>query len=200
MPADRWPSPFENEQIAREANGGALPPDFSVIAKARGVATPFPWWIVNYFTGYSEGGPDYIYALLTGYHEEPPEGVEVPEGKYYNEVFPGHAIGMAPPLADGTVDYEGDDFPETLDQYAHDVSAFLMWVAEPHLAERKATGLQVIAFLILFAGLMWFVKESSGRRCMATRRRRRRKVGASRQAHSPVTIGSDAAACGRRFR
>lgn len=159
VPADRWPSPFLTEQDARDANGGALPPDFSVIAKARTVATPFPWWILNYFTGYSEGGPDYIYALLTGYHETPPEGTEIPEGKYYNEVFPGHAIGMAPPLADGAVDYEGDEFPETLDQYARDVAAFLMWVAEPHLVARKEAGFRVILFLVLFAGLMWFVKE-----------------------------------------
>ena len=157
--ADRWPSPFASEQDARDANGGALPPDFSVIAKARGIETPFPWWILNYFTGYSEGGPDYIHALLTGYHEEAPEGVEVPEGKYYNEVYPGHFIGMAPPLDDGLITYEDENFPQTLEQYSRDVSAFLMWVAEPHLASRKAAGLQVILFLILFAGLMWFVKE-----------------------------------------
>jgi ubiquinol-cytochrome c reductase cytochrome c1 subunit len=158
--ADRWPSPFANERDARDANGGALPPDFSVIAKARGVTTPFPWWIANYFTGYSEGGPDYIYALLIGYHEEPPADVEdFPEGKFYNDVFPGHAIGMAPPLANGLVTYADPDFPQTLEQYSRDVSAFLMWVAEPHLIERKSAGFRVILFLILFAGLMWFVKE-----------------------------------------
>lgn len=161
--ADRWPSPFASVREAAESNGGVAPPDFSVIAKARSVSTPFPWWILNYFTGYSEGGPDYIYALLTGYHEEvpatAPEGFELPEGKYYNDVFPGHAIGMAPPLADGSVTYADPAFPQTLDQYARDVSAFLMWVAEPHLVARKQTGFGVISFLILFAILMWFVKE-----------------------------------------
>lgn len=157
--ADRWPSPFATEQDARDANGGALPPDFSVIAKARGIETPFPWWILNYFTGYSEGGPDYIHALLTGYHDEAPEGAEVPEDKYYNDAYPGHAIGMAPPLSDEIVTYEDENFPQTLEQYSRDVSAFLMWVAEPHLASRKAAGLQVILFLVLFAGLMWFVKQ-----------------------------------------
>ena len=168
VPADRWPLKYPSEQVARDANGGALPPDFSVIAKARGISTPFPWWILNYFTGYSEGGPDYIYALLTGYQESVPayapknsDGTpfQLPEGKSFNDVFPGHAIGMSPPLTDGRVDYEGEGFPETVDQYARDVSAFLMWVAEPGLADRKSTGFRVILFLILFAGLMWFVKE-----------------------------------------
>lgn len=157
--ADRWPSPFASEQEARDANGGALPPDMSVLAKARGTKQPFPWWILNYFTAYSEGGPDYIYALLTGYEETPPEGAEIPDGKSYNHYFPGNAIGMAPPLADGSVPYEDEAFPQTVDQYARDVSAFLMWVAEPHLVERKETGFKVILFLVLFAGLMWLVKQ-----------------------------------------
>ncbi|MDC9825541.1 cytochrome c1 [Devosia sp. ZB163] len=161
VPADRWPSPFANEQEARDANGGALPPDFSVIAKARGTTQPFPWWILNYFTAYSEGGPDYIHAVLTGYHE-PPAGVTVPEGMHYNEYFPGHNIAMAPPLSDGAITYEEGEtgsVPQTTDQYARDVSAFLMWMAEPHLVARKEAGLQVIAFLLLFAGLMYLVKR-----------------------------------------
>jgi ubiquinol-cytochrome c reductase cytochrome c1 subunit len=161
--ADRWPSPFANDQEAMDANGGALPPDFSVIAKARGTTQPFPWWILNYFTAYSEGGPDYIHALLTGYEEEPPEGtVDFPEGKYYNHYFPGHAISMAPPLSDGSVTYEEGEtgsVPQTLDQYSRDVSAFLMWMAEPHLVARKEAGFQVIAFLLVFAGLMYLVKR-----------------------------------------
>ena len=168
--ADHWPSPFANDQEARDANGGALPPDMSVLAKARGTTQPFPWWILNYFTAYSEGGPDYIYALLNGYHEEPPAGTtDFPEGKYYNEVFPApHAIGMAPPLSDGVVTYEADangvTAPMTVDQYSRDVSAFLMWVAEPHLVARKETGFKVIVFLFLFAGLMWAVKQRLWRR------------------------------------
>lgn len=161
--ADRWPSPFANDQEARDANGGALPPDFSVIANARGTTQPFPWWLLNYVTPYQEGGPDYIYALLTGYEETPPHGAEIPDGKYYNHVFPGNAIGMAPPLADDTVSYgtgeDGETLAATLDQEARDVAAFLMWLSEPHMVARKETGLQVILFLILFAGLMYAVKR-----------------------------------------
>jgi ubiquinol-cytochrome c reductase cytochrome c1 subunit len=161
--ADRWPAPFANEQEARAANGGAMPPDFSVIAKARTTTQPFPWWILNYVTAYSEGGPDYMHALLLGYEETPPEGVEIPDGKYYNHYFPGHAIGMPPPLSDGAVDYgdaeNGSTVPETADQYARDVSAFLMWVAEPHLVARKEAGFGVMLFLFLFAGVMYLVKR-----------------------------------------
>lgn len=161
--ADRWPSPFADDQEARDANGGSLPPDFSVLAKARGVTDPFPTWVFNYFTGYQEGGADYIHALLTGYHDEAPEDFDLADGKYYNDYFPGHAIGMAPPLADGSVTYapgpNGETVPETLDQYATDVSAFMMWMAEPHLVSRKETGFKVLLFLVLFAGLMYATKR-----------------------------------------
>ncbi|UJW87020.1 cytochrome c1 [Devosia sp. SL43] len=161
--ADRFPKPFATDQDARDANGGAVPPDFSVLAKARGVTDAFPFWIFNYFTGYSEGGPDYIHALLTGYHEEAPHDFELAEGKYYNDVFPGHAIGMAPPLQDGQVTYEvlegQTPVPETVDQYSKDVAAFMMWMAEPHLAGRKQTGFVVLLFLIGFAGLMYLTKR-----------------------------------------
>lgn len=167
VPADRWPSPFANDQEARDANGGSMPPDFSVLAKARGVSDPFPTWVFNYFTAYQEGGADYIHALLNGYHEEvpenAPEGFELPEGKYYNDYFPGHAIGMAPPIAEGSVTYapgeDGQTVPETLEQYSTDVAAFMMWMAEPHLAGRKQTGFVVLLFLIGFAGLMWATKR-----------------------------------------
>jgi len=160
--ADRWPSPFATEQDARDANGGALPPDFSVLAKARGTTQPFPWWILNYFTAYSEGGPDYIHALLNGYVDPPPHGAEVPEGKHYNTYFPGHALGMAPPLSDGLITYEEGEtgsVPLTVDQYSRDVASFMMWMAEPHLVARKEAGFQVIAFLLVFAGLMYLVKR-----------------------------------------
>ena len=172
VPADRWPSPFATEQDARDANGGALPPDFSVLAKARGVTDAFPFWVFNYFTGYSEGGPDYIHALLNGYHEEVPETAphnadgtpfELAEGKYYNDYFPGHAIGMAPPLSDEQITYEvaeGEtEVPLTLEQYSHDVSAYMMWMAEPHLAGRKQTGFVVLLFLVGFAALMYMTKR-----------------------------------------
>ena len=163
VPADRWPSPFPTEQDARDANGGALPPDFSVLAKARGVKEDGLWWVLNYFTGYSEGGPDYIHALLNGYHEEAPEGFELAEGKYYNDYFPGHAIGMAPPLSDEQITYEvaegQAEVPLTVQQYSTDVAAFMMWMAEPHLAGRKQTGFVVLLFLVLFAGLMYATKR-----------------------------------------
>jgi len=165
--ADRWPDPFPTEQDARDANGGALPPDFSVLAKARGVSDPFPIWIFNYFTAYQEGGPDYIHALLNGYHDDvpdtAPEDFELADGKFYNDYFPGHAIGMAPPLADEQVTYEAAEgqaeVPMTLEQYSTDVSAFMMWLAEPHLASRKETGFKVLLFLVLFSGLMYATKR-----------------------------------------
>ena len=162
VPADRWPSPFASDQEARDANGGSVPPDFSVLAKARGVSDPFPTWIFNYFTAYAEGGPDYIHALLNGYRE-PPAGFELPEGKYYNDYFPGHAIGMAPPLADDQIAYqpaEGEQpVPTTVEQYSQDVAAFMMWMAEPGLVSRKQTGFVVLLFLVLFAGLLWATKS-----------------------------------------
>lgn len=164
LPSDRWPNPFANERDARDANGGAFPPDLSVMAKARGVKTPFPWWILNYLQPYAEGGPDYIHALLVNYEEQVPEGhAEIPEGKYYNAMFPGGAIGMPPPLQDGLVTYEtaedGSSVPATMDQYSRDVSAFLMWVAEPGLVDRKETGFKVMAFLFLFAVILYLVKR-----------------------------------------
>ena len=168
--ADRWPGTGQSDADLT-ASFGMLPPDFSVIAKARGTTQQFPWWILNYFTAYAEGGPDYIHALLTGYEETVPEGVTnsdgtpftLPDGKYFNEYFPGHAIGMPPPLSDGIVTYAeaegGVVVPQTADQYSRDVSAFLMWVAEPHLVDRKESGFRVLMFLIVFAGIMYMVKR-----------------------------------------
>ncbi|WP_153768046.1 cytochrome c1 [Labrenzia sp. CE80] len=156
--ADKFPSPFPNEQAARASNGGAYPPDFSLLAKARAAHRGFPWFVFDAFTQYQEQGPDYIYALLTGY-EEDPEGVEVPVGQYYNHNFlAGHFIGMAPPLSDELVEYT-DDTPMTTEQYARDVSAFMMWAAEPHLEARKKMGFRVMIFLIVFAGLLYFTKK-----------------------------------------
>ncbi|MEQ1769814.1 MAG: cytochrome c1 [Devosia sp.] len=171
LASDRWPGPPLSVADLK-ASFGLVPPDLSVIAKGRGITTPFPWWILNYFTAYNEGGPDYIHALLNGYHEEVPEGVvnsdgtpfTLPEGKYYNAVFPGHAIGMPPPLTDGAVAYappaEGQvAVPQTAEQYSQDVSAFLMWLSEPHQVARKEAGIRVILFIILLAGLMYLVKN-----------------------------------------
>jgi len=157
-PADRFPSPFPNEQAARAANGGAYPPDLSVVAKARTYERGFPWFLFDIVTQYQEQGPDYLVALLTGYEDNPPEGVTLPEGTHYNKYFPGHAIGMPKPLSDGQVTYS-DGAPETTAQYAKDVTAFLMWTAEPHMEARKRIGFQVMIFLIVFAGLLYFTKK-----------------------------------------
>ena len=156
--ADRFPSPFPNEQAARAANGGAYPPDFSLLAKARAAQRGFPWFVFDIFTQYQENGPDYIYSLLTGY-EEDPEGIEVPAGQYYNHSFlAGQFISMAPPLSDELVEYT-DGSPMTVDQYAKDISAFMMWAAEPHLEDRKKIGFRLMVFLIVFAGLLYFTKK-----------------------------------------
>jgi ubiquinol-cytochrome c reductase cytochrome c1 subunit len=162
-PADRWPSPFPNKQAAAAANGGAIPPDFSVIAKARSYSRGFPLFLVDMFTQYQEHGVDYITALLQGYSDDT-HGVEVPAGKYYNTFYPGNVIAMPKPLNDGQVEYpKGADgrpqAPETVAQYSKDVSAFLMWAAEPKLEQRKETGLRVILFLIVLAGLFYFTKK-----------------------------------------
>ncbi|TYC64594.1 cytochrome c1 [Stappia sp. BW2] len=158
--ADKFPSPFPNEEAARASNGGAYPPDFSLLAKARAAHRGFPWFVFDAFTQYQEQGPDYIYALLTGYEEEEvPDGVTIPEGKYFNHSFlAGPAIGMAPPLSEELVEYT-DGTPMTVEQYAHDVAAFMMWAAEPHLEERKKIGFRVMIFLIVFAGMLYFTKK-----------------------------------------
>lgn len=155
--SDRWPSPFPNEQAARASNGGAYPPDFSTLAKARTYEVGFPGFLIDIFTQYQEQGPDYIHALLNGY-TNPPEGFNLPEGAHYNAYFPGHAIKMPQPISEGQVTYS-DGSPETVEQYSHDVTAFMMWVAEPHLEARKRLGFQVMIFLIVFAGLLYFTKK-----------------------------------------
>ena len=139
-PSDRFHSPFANEQLARIANGGALPPDLSVMAKAR------------------PGGPDYIYALLTGY-SEPPLDMKMTEGMHYNAAFPGHQIAMPSLLSDGVIAYTDGTKP-TLDNYAKDVSAYLMWAAEPKLEERHKMGAQVMIFLLAFSVIMFLAKRA----------------------------------------
>jgi cytochrome c1 len=136
IPSDHFPAPFANEQAARTSNNGALPPDLSLMAKAR------------------EGGPDYIHAILTGFHEKPPVGFKVLDGKYFNPYFPGGNISMPPPLSDNQVTYS-DGTKATVDQMAHDVSTFLMWTAEPKLEERHRTGFGVMIFLLLLSVLLF---------------------------------------------
>ncbi len=157
--SDAFPAPFANEQAARAALGGAYPPDMSVLAKARGHSRGFPTFLLDALPGftYQEGGVDYIASLLQGYHDAP-AGFTLSDGQYYNVYMPGRRIGMIPPLSDGAVTY-GDGAPEKVEQYAKDISAFLMWSAEPHLNDRKKVGLGVVTFLIVFATLLYFVKR-----------------------------------------
>ena len=138
-PSDNFPPPFPNQAAARASNNGALPPDFSVLAKAR------------------QGGAEYIYSLLTGY-EDAPAHMEMRDGSYYNPYFPGGQISMAPPLSDELVEYT-DGSPMTMEQYSKDISAFLMWTAEPKMEERKRIGFQVMVFLVVLGGLLYFTKQ-----------------------------------------
>ncbi len=156
-PADRFPTPWKNEAEARTRYNGAVPPDLSLITKARTYERGFPWFVLDIFTQYQEQGPDYVTALLKGY-EEAPQGVNLPAGTQYNKYFPGHAIAMPKPLEDGRVEYT-DGTPATLENYVKDVTAFLAWAAEPHMEQRKRIGLQVMVFLLVFAGLLYFVKK-----------------------------------------
>ncbi|MBS0271507.1 MAG: cytochrome b N-terminal domain-containing protein [Proteobacteria bacterium] len=132
--------PYKNEQAARAANNGALPPDLSLITKAR------------------VGGPDYIYALLTGYETTPPKEVQIAEGMHYNPYFPGGQIAMTPPLSEGIVTY-GDGSQPSLNQMAKDVVTFLAWAAEPELEERKKVGYNVLIYFIVFTILLYFLMK-----------------------------------------
>ena len=136
LPRDKFPSPYPNENAARAANGGAYPPDLSLITKARG------------------GGADYIHALLSGY-EEAPEGVEIRAGLYYNPYMAGGKIAMPVPLLEELVEYS-DGTEATVEQMSMDVTHFLNWTAEPELEERKRMGFMVLIYLTIFAGLMFF--------------------------------------------
>ena len=157
--SDKFPSPFANDNAAAAANNGAAPPDFSLIAKARAVERGFPKFVIDVFTQYAESGPDYIHALLTGYDQTPPEGMEIAEGTHYNPYFVGgKSLAMAKPISDDQVTYE-DGTPQTVDQYARDVAAFLMWTAEPHLDARKKTGFSVMIFMALFGALVYLTKK-----------------------------------------
>ncbi|MCB8821609.1 cytochrome c1 [Microvirga rosea] len=162
-PADHFPAPFPNENAAAAANGGKAPPDLSLMAKARTYERGFPWFVFDMFTQFAETGPDYVHAVLTGY-EEAPADFKVPEGGHFNEYYPGHVIAMPKPLSDGQVEYPKDangqpQAPETVEQYSRDVTAFLMWTAEPHLEARKRIGFQAILFLIVLSGLLYFTKK-----------------------------------------
>ena len=135
-PSDKFVSPYQNVQAAMAANGGAYPPDMSVLVKAR------------------KGGADYIYSVLIGY-EEAPAGFELEDGVYYNKYMYGNKIKMAKPLAEGLVSY-ADGTEATESQMAMDVTTFLTWASEPHLEARHQTGLKVIMYLIILTILVYF--------------------------------------------
>jgi ubiquinol-cytochrome c reductase cytochrome b/c1 subunit len=134
--ADHFPPPFPNDNAAAAANGGAVPPDLSLIVKARA------------------GGPQYVYSIITGFKEKPPGWFKVLPNKYFNPYFADWNISMPPPLANGSVTF-ADGTPNKLDQEAHDVVTFLSWASEPRMEERKRLGLGVMAFLIVFSGLLF---------------------------------------------
>ena len=134
-PSDKFKSPYPNVQAATAANGGAYPPDMSVLVKAR------------------KGGANYIYSVLVGY-EDPPPGVTLDDGVYYNKYMAGNKIKMPNNLMDGLVEY-ADGTESTVDQMAKDVTTFLAWAAEPELEERHKTGVKVIIYLILLTLLVY---------------------------------------------
>ena len=134
--SDKFVSPYPNVKAAQAANGGAYPPDMSVLAKAR------------------SGGVDYIYSVLLGY-EDPPEGTKLDDGVYYNKYMYGNNIRMAKPLMDDLIEYS-DGTKATEEQMAKDVSTFLMWAAEPHLESRHKMGFRAIIYLIILTILVYF--------------------------------------------
>ncbi|PZO82251.1 MAG: cytochrome c1 [Mesorhizobium amorphae] len=159
IPSDYFPAPYANAEAAAASNNGAAPPDLSLMAKARSVERGFPTFVFDIFTQYQQGGPDYTHALLTGYDETPPEGMQIAEGTHYNPYFiAGKSLAMPKPISDDQVTYD-DGSPQTVEQYSLDVSAFMMWAAEPHLDDRKRTGFRVMVFLILLAGLVYATKR-----------------------------------------
>ena len=134
--SDKFVMPYENVKAAQAANGGAYPPDMSVLVKARG------------------GGANYIYSLLQGY-EDPPLGITLDEGVHYNKYMYGNKIKMANPLSDGLVEY-ADGTDASLEQMSKDVTTFLMWAAEPHLEARHQMGFKAILYLIILTVLVYF--------------------------------------------
>jgi ubiquinol-cytochrome c reductase cytochrome c1 subunit len=153
--SDRFPSPFPNAEAAKAANGGVVPPDMSLLTKSR------PGWYGTFNQLWNGiGGPQYVYSVVTGYEEPDAEiAKEQPEGKYYNPYFgSGHWIGMPPPLADGQVVFD-DGAPNTVNDLAHDVSAFLAFTADPNMESRKRIGFMVMIYLSVLAVLLYFVKK-----------------------------------------
>lgn len=155
--------PYHNAQEARAAQNGALPPDLSLIVKARNVERNSSWYTQPFLMlgdiakGYQEGGADYLHALLTGY-TDPPAGVTVSDGMYYNKAFPGHQLAMPPPLTDDAVKY-ADGTPATLENHARDITAFLAWAADPTLDQRKRIGWSAMLYLLITTVLLYLGKK-----------------------------------------
>ncbi|MFP6741816.1 MAG: cytochrome c1 [Alphaproteobacteria bacterium] len=139
LASDRIPSPFANDNAARASNNGALPPDLSLMAKAR------------------KDGANYLYALMTGYDDEP-DDMELADGMSYNHYFPGNQIAMPPPLYEDGVEYV-DGTEASVEQMAEDITHFLMWAAEPNLETRKRMGLKVMLFLAVLTALLYASKR-----------------------------------------
>ena len=163
--ADTIPPPYRNDQEARFALNGALPPDLSLITRARAVDENTPFYLVpvrmlrDVLAAYQESGADYVYAYLKGY-SEPPPGTKLADFMNYNVAFPGHQTAMPNPFlgGDGTVAYD-DGTPATVDNYARDVTAFLAWAGDPKLEERKRMGVLVVAYIVLTALLLGLAKR-----------------------------------------
>jgi ubiquinol-cytochrome c reductase cytochrome c1 subunit len=153
LPQDRFPSPFPNDNAARAANNGAMPPDLSLIVKARDSGHG-P--LARLYNGHV-GGEDYVYAILTGY-ADPPKDVKLNPGMNYNPYFPGRQIGMAPPLANDQLTF-ADGTKATREQMARDVVQFLSWASEPSLEARKQTGTVVMLVLIVLSVMLYYVKK-----------------------------------------
>ena len=134
--SDKFVMPYENVKAAEAANGGAYPPDMSVLVKARG------------------GGVDYIYSLLQGY-EDAPSGMILDDGVHYNKYMYGNKIKMSAPLSDGIIEYSDGTNP-TVEQMSKDVTTFLMWAAEPSLEARHQMGFKAIVYLIILTILVYF--------------------------------------------
>lgn len=137
--ADHFPNPYPNDNFARASNNGALPPDLSLMSKAR------------------VGGPNYVYSLMQGY-EDPPPGVEVLAGMSYNKFFPGHQIGMPKQINDDQVTF-ADGTKASAEQISADISAFLHWTAEPKLEARHTTGFRVMIYVLIFTILAFLLKK-----------------------------------------
>ncbi|MEJ0018732.1 MAG: cytochrome c1 [Acetobacteraceae bacterium] len=138
-PASQFRSPYPNEKAARAAQNGAYPPDLSLMVNAR------------------VDGANYVYGILTGF-SDPPPGMNMMAGMSYNKYFPGHQIGMPPPLSDGRVTY-ADGTPATVEQMSHDVVTFLAWAANPEMVERKQMGWRWVLFFLIMTGLTYAVKR-----------------------------------------